>query len=118
MAISMSAETEFPEASATFIDWMLNSEEAGQILLSDRGLPANEDVRAAILPELGEAEQYAAEFIEDVSADIEDAPAPPPVGAGEVAAILARYNEQVLFGQMEPMAAAEAFIEEATSVTG
>lgn len=118
MAISMSAESEFPEASATFIDWMLNSEEAGKIILSDRGLPANEDVRAAILPELGEAEQYAAEFIEDVSADIEDAPAPPPVGAGEVAAILARYNEQVLFGQMEPMAAAEAFIEEAASVTG
>ncbi|WP_413451975.1 extracellular solute-binding protein [Georgenia phoenicis] len=118
MALSMSAETEHPEAAATFIDWMLNSPEAGEIILSDRGLPANLDVREHVLPSLSEAEQQAAEFIEAVSADIVDAPPAPPAGAGEVAATLARYNEQVLFGQLDPQEAAEQFIAEAASMTG
>lgn len=117
MSLSMSAKTEHPEAAAKFIDFMLNSPEVGEIILTDRGLPANLDVREHILGDLDDADQVAADFIADVTPDIVDAPPPPPAGAGEVAAILARYNEQVMFGQTDPLEAAEAFIDEATAAT-
>ena len=118
MALSMYADSEYPEAAATFIDWMLNSPDAGAIILTDRGLPANGAVRESIADQLSPAEQQAADFVAAVGEDVVDAPAPPPVGAGEVAALLSRLNEQVMFGQMDPMTAAEQFITEATAITG
>lgn len=118
MAISMSAESDYPEAAATFIDWMLNSTEAGEIILSDRGLPANMDVREHILDQLSDTEQQAADFIEDLAPDIVDAPPAPPRGAGQVADLLGRINEEVLFGQTTPQEGAERFISEAATITG
>lgn len=118
MAISMSADSDHPEEAALFIDWMLNSQTAGEILLTDRGLPANLEVREAILDQLSDAEQQAADWITEVTPDIVDATPSPPTGAGEVASLLERLNEQVLFGQLDPLQAAEQFIEEATAITG
>lgn len=118
MALSMSASSEYPEEAALFLDWMLNSPEAGEIILSDRGLPANLDVRAHIMDQLGEADQQAAQFVEDVSADILDSANTPPRGAGEVNSLLQRINEEVLFGQITPQEGAERFIEEASAITG
>ncbi|MGC0143667.1 MULTISPECIES: ABC transporter substrate-binding protein [unclassified Pseudactinotalea] len=118
MALSMSATSEHPEEAALFLDWMLNSEVAGEILLTDRGLPANMQVREAILEELPESEQQAADWIAEISPDIVDATPSPPTGAGEVASLLERLNEQVLFGQISPEEAAEEFIAEASEITG
>ncbi len=118
MALSMSAGSEHPEEAATFIDWMLNSPTAGEIILSDRGLPANMDVREHIMDRLSETEQQAAEFIAEVTDEVVDAPPAPPRGAGEVADLLARINEEVLFGQTTPQEGAERFIAEAAAITG
>lgn len=118
MALSMSANSENPEAAALFIDWMMNSPTAGEIYLSDRGLPANLDVREHILPLLDETQQQSADFIADVSQDIIDAPTTPPQGAGQVAAMLAQINEEVLFGQTTPQEGAERYVQEASSLTG
>jgi multiple sugar transport system substrate-binding protein len=118
MYVSMSADTECPDAAAKFIDFMVNSEAAGQLLKSDRGLPANEDVREAISGDFSPSEQKAADFIADVSDEIVDGAPVPPVGAGEVAAILDRYNNEVLFERMTPQDAAEAFRAEVESAIG
>ena len=48
MYYSISAKSEHPEESALLVDFLLNDPAAGEILLSDRGLPANTDVRAAV----------------------------------------------------------------------
>lgn len=117
MAISMSASTPHPEEAALFIDWMINSEEAGEIILSDRGLPANLDVRNAISGAMPEADQKSAEFMERVIDSVVDAPPPPPPGAGAVAGVLREINEAVMFGHLTPQEGAERFVAEATSLT-
>lgn len=118
MAISMSAETEYPEAAATFIDWMLNSPQAGELILNDRGLPANLEVREHIRSGFTDVEQIEVAFIESVAEDIVDAPPPPPPGAGQVSDILGRLNEAVLFEQITPEEGAEQFVAEASQATG
>src|SRR5690606_37904885 len=45
MYYSVSATSEHPEESAKFVDFLLNDPEAAAIMLTDRGLPANLDVR-------------------------------------------------------------------------
>ena len=118
MYISMAADTEAPAAAAKFIDWMVNSEEAGKILLSDRGLPANTDVRTAVESQFTPVDVKAAGFMAELEDHIVDGVPTPPVGAGQVAAILARINAEVLFERMTPEEGAKQFRAEVESVIG
>jgi multiple sugar transport system substrate-binding protein len=118
MYISMSADTESPAAAAKFIDFMVNSEEAGKLLLSDRGLPANTDVREAVQAQFTPSDVRAADFMKDLEDEIVDGVPTPPVGAGEVGAILGRINSEVLFERMTPEEGAKQFrteVEQAIS---
>lgn len=117
MYYSISADTEHPEEAAMFVDFLLNSDEAIDIMLTDRGLPANLEQRERIVPALPETEQSVFGFMDDVSDELGDPPPPPPDGAGDVPDILARLWEEVLFEQQTPLEAAEQFIQEATAAT-
>jgi multiple sugar transport system substrate-binding protein len=118
MLWSMSADTEHPEEAARFIDFLLNDERAAEIMLIDRGLPTNLDMREAITDSLDPANQLAAEFVNTVGAEAAAPPGVPPQGAGEVQLILQRLNEQVLFDQMSVEEAVEAFISESNTAIG
>ena len=59
---AMSAGTEHPEEAAKFIDFMLNSTEAAEIMLTDRGLPLNLANRDLITDALDAPNQQAAGF--------------------------------------------------------
>ncbi|MCL3859398.1 ABC transporter substrate-binding protein [Actinotalea sp. K2] len=118
MFLSMSARSQYPEAAATLIDYMLNDPEATEILLSDRGLPANTEVREAVRDQFSEVDQYAAEFLSDLETHIVDGLPVPPVGAGEVAEITRRINAEVLFDRLTPQQGAEQFIAEVSTATG
>src|SRR5690625_1618035 len=118
MHLAMSADTQYPEAAATFLDWLLNSQEAAEMIGTDRGLRANLDVRESTMDDLDEYEQQSAEFIEEITPDLVDGPVAPPAGAGEVSDLLERINEQVLFEKLSPQEGAEQFIAEAESITG
>ncbi|WP_309133518.1 extracellular solute-binding protein [Cellulomonas sp.] len=118
MYYSISARSEHPEAAAQLVDFLLNDEAAGEILLSDRGLPANTDVRAAVQDKFAETDKQAAEFLADLEDEIVDGPAVPPVGAGEVAEIIRRVNQEVLFGSLTPQEAAERFVQEVETAIG
>lgn len=109
---SASARTEHPEEVALFLDFLANSEEAGAILLAERGVPPNNDVRAAVTDELDRADAAAVEYIEDIGDEIGEAPAPPPVGGASVQKIFQRYVGEVLFERMSPADAAPAMIDE------
>jgi multiple sugar transport system substrate-binding protein len=85
-------------------------------VLSDLGLPANATVREAIADKLTPNEQIAADFIADLQDEVVDAPPSMPVGAGEVATIIKRINEEVLFKRMTPAQAAEQFRTEVEAV--
>ena len=81
-------------------------------------LSANLDVRTAIADSLTDADRRSAAFLDRVTPTIEDGLHTPPIGAGEVAGIMARLNEQVLFDQLTPEDAAEQFVTEVEAVIG
>lgn len=113
-----SADSEHPEEAAQFIDFLVNDPEAGELLLSDRGLPMNSQVREAISDELGDADTKSLEFVDEVSDELADPPAALPVGAGDVPDILTRYGEEFVFGDTSAAEAAEGFLEEANGALG
>ncbi|MGP7961257.1 ABC transporter substrate-binding protein [Sanguibacter sp. A247] len=112
MFYSASAKTKHPEEAKQFIDFLINSEEAGKLILTDRGLPGNTDVRASVLPLLGEADTVGATFVSGLEGVIKDGTPVPPVGSGKATEITGRVNSDVLFGTITPAEGAKRWIEE------
>ncbi|WP_304455112.1 ABC transporter substrate-binding protein [Nocardiopsis sp. YSL2] len=117
MFYSISAGSEHPEEAARFVDFLVNSNEAAELILADRGLPANIDVRGHIVSQLPEADARSAVFLSDIEGTIEDGNPPPPIGAGEVVNIIKRVSDEMGFGDLTPEEAAEQFTEEVEAAT-
>ncbi|WP_119727702.1 ABC transporter substrate-binding protein [Thermomonospora amylolytica] len=112
MYYTISARTENAEAARKFVDFMVNDPEAGAILLSDRGLPTNAKVVAAVKDRLAPADRKVLAFIESTRNELSTA-AVPPKGAMEMEDILERATDSVLFGKASPDAAAKTLLSEA-----
>ncbi|MCZ2810734.1 extracellular solute-binding protein [Modestobacter sp. VKM Ac-2979] len=112
---AVSSSCESPQEAAMLVDWLINSEDAVEIIKADRGLPVNTELRDQIAPTLDPAGQAAVSFVEEITPELQDPPALPPQGAGEVQAILQRYTEQILFDQISVEDAAEQFMSEVES---
>lgn len=109
---SASSQTEHPAEVALFLDFLANSEEAADLLLAERGVPANESIRAYITPKLGEADQDVVAFLDEIEPQVGDAPPATPPGGGVIESIIDQHTQQVLFGEMTPEEAAASFIAE------
>ncbi|MFA9444620.1 ABC transporter substrate-binding protein [Egicoccus sp. AB-alg6-2] len=118
MFYAVAADTPHPEEAALFVDFLLNDEQAAEIIMTDRGLPANTRIRDFVLPDLSPAEQQAADFLAEIEDELASPPPVPPVGAGEIVSIVQRINEEVLFGRLTPEEAAERFLSEANAAIG
>ncbi|MEV1169043.1 extracellular solute-binding protein [Nonomuraea sp. NPDC049784] len=112
MFYTASSKSEHAAEAAKFIDFMINDPEAGQIILSDRGLPASSKVLAAVKDKLPDADKKTLAFLDKVKGELADPPAAPPKGSSATEDILTRYSEEVMFGRMTPDDAAQKFITE------
>ncbi|GAA3568115.1 extracellular solute-binding protein [Nonomuraea rosea] len=109
---SVNAKSEHPQEAATFVDFLVNSPEAGKIILADRGIPANSDVRAAIQDVLGEGEKVQAAFIDELTPKAGPPLVIGPTGSTDTPKILDRVNAEVLFDRQRPAAAAADFVKQ------
>ncbi|NBE97707.1 extracellular solute-binding protein [Nonomuraea sp. KC401] len=109
---SINARSEHPEEAAKFVDFLVNSADAGKIILADRGIPANSDVREGIASVLGEEEKAQAEFIDDLTPKAGPPLVIGPAGSTDTPKILDRVNAEVLFGRQKPAEAAADFIQQ------
>ncbi|HEX4816642.1 MAG TPA: extracellular solute-binding protein [Nonomuraea sp.] len=115
MFYTASAKSEHAAETAKFVDFMVNDPEAGAIILSDRGLPANIKVLAAVKDKLPPADQKTLAFLEEVKGELTETPSAPPKGSSAMEDILTRYSEEVMFGRMTPDEAAQKLITEANA---
>ncbi len=114
--LSVYAGTDHPEEAQLFIDFFVNSPEAGEILLTERGVPPNQEVLDHILDDLEGYDQRSAEFLTEIEDEVGEAEPVPPVGFSAVPDILGRYEEEVYFDRMSAEEAASGFMAEAEDV--
>jgi multiple sugar transport system substrate-binding protein len=115
---AISSTTKAPQTSAALVNYLLNGDEAIDLIKTDRGLPSNLTQRSRILPALSETDAQGAAFIETITPDLVSIPPVPPIGAGEVPSIMQRVAEGLLFEQYGPADAAEQFVNEVNGVIG
>ncbi|WP_432537008.1 ABC transporter substrate-binding protein [Kineococcus arenarius] len=112
---SISSRSENPEAAATLVDWLTNSPEAAEILLTERGIPSDPELREQITPLLQPSDAQSVEYVESLEDVVVPAPPAAPPGANTLQDLVLRYGSEVLFGRQAPQAAAEAMIAELQS---
>ena len=120
MLWSAAAETDHPEEVQAVIGCLVNNEDAGVAQGMDRGLPANQEVREVARGQLEGPDLTAAEFLEEVEADVEaqDPEPVPAMGASAIQEILQRYLEELFFERLTPEEAAQQAHAAATSEVG
>ncbi|WP_460660619.1 ABC transporter substrate-binding protein [Kribbella swartbergensis] len=109
---SISSRSKHQKEAAEFVNFLANNPAAGNILLAERGVPPNTEIRAAVTPKLQPADAASAKFIQDIGKELGDPSPAPPVGGGQVEKIIQRYTTEVLFGRQTPDKAAQGFIDE------
>ncbi|MEV4759103.1 extracellular solute-binding protein [Micromonospora sp. NPDC049559] len=109
---TISSRSKHPKEAAKLVDFLVNSPEAGKIILTDRGIPANAQVRTAIEPTLTPDQTEQVQFI----AKVTEKAGPPlvigPAGSTDSVKILQRVNAEVLFNRESPAKGAEDFIDQ------
>ena len=116
MLWSISAQSKQKEAAVKLLNFFVADPEAGKLLGVERGVPPSDAVRKAVTPTLDELSQAMADYITLISDKVGPLPPPPPNGAGEVATLLRRVNEQVGFGRLSPAEGARQFITESNAI--
>ena len=112
---SVSAKSEHPAEAALFVDFMVNDPDAGAILGTERGLPANPTVVKAITGHLDANDKKVVDYTDAMTPDLGQAPEIVPNGASDTDTLILRYLQDVLFGKKTPQQAADGLIGELKS---
>lgn len=118
MFLSVSETSEHKKEAAEFIDWFLNSEEANEIMMAERGTPASSTARQQLI-DSGEMTEQQTEMFNyiDGSKDITgETPAPDPTGMAEINKVFKDIANTVFYGQQSPEEAAKQFREQAEEI--
>jgi multiple sugar transport system substrate-binding protein len=115
MLWSASAKTKNPEAAVAWINWWVNSTDAADIDQAERGIPANSELQAHILPKLTPAQQTVSKFITEIKPELGETPIAPPPGGGTMDDVMFRNVTDVLFGKTGTADAAKKFVDEMKS---
>ncbi len=108
------AKTKHPGVVVDVLNFFVNDPAAGKILGTERGLPANTDIRGTVAAALTDPNMKATvEFENTMTSKFGPAPVVPPNGQSAVRTLLTQEAEKVQFGQLSSRDAAKEFLQQA-----
>ncbi|HOJ09134.1 MAG TPA: sugar ABC transporter substrate-binding protein [Clostridiales bacterium] len=116
MIYVMSNFSKAPKETAMLLDYILNDEEAGNILKMERGAPPNKNVRNNIASSLSETDKNVISIIDNVAQTSTFSIEPYPPGFIEVLNLLIRESQQVMYDKKTPEQAMKDLETEANKV--
>lgn len=117
MFFSVSADCKDPDKAVELVNFLINSEEANQILLGERGIPASKSIADAIYDQLDESTQISTDFVNNViTPNCSQINPPAPNGNSEVTDLLIQLEEQVGYGATSAEAAGEAYFTQGNEI--
>ena len=114
--MAISADTEHPEAAALFLDFVVNSPEAGEIFGTTLGFPASSTKLEGATLEGADAQ--VADYLESVADRIGDAPPVPVVGYGSLEQTFWDLGKSIGLGAISVDDAVTQFFDEAAVILG
>lgn len=118
MFFSIAETSQVKKEAAEFIDWFINSEEANDIIMGERGTPVSSAVRDYMSGSGNMTAQQEEMFaiVNEAAALSGETPAPDPIGMSEINEAFRNAAYTVFYGQATPGEAAAAFRAEADAI--
>lgn len=116
---SISADTKNPDAAVALLNYLINSEEANEILLGERGVPASAKIADHISDLVSETEQKSFSYVTDViTPNCSPINPPDPAGMSELNDALKKIVEKVSYGECTPKEAAQEYYQKGVELWG
>lgn len=111
MFFSISENSKVKKECAEFIDWFINSEEANDIMMAERGTPVSSDIRQYMIDSgnLSSQQKDMFQYIDEAEKLSGTTPAPDPSGIAEINEAFNNAGNTVFYGQASPEKAAKTF---------
>jgi multiple sugar transport system substrate-binding protein len=109
---SIAAGSQNPEQAATLVDFLVNAPEAQAIQLLNRGVPSNEEAIEAMGDALTDTDLEVVDFLTAITPELGAAPAVQPMGTADSQNTFTRLLDEVRFGTITPVQAAEQTLTE------
>lgn len=118
MFFSIADTSKVKKEAAEFINWFMNSEEANDIMMVERGTPASSTVRDYMVNsgKLNDQQKAMFEAVESAQALCGETPAPDPAGTSEINEVFKNTAYSVFYGQTSPEEAAAKFRKDADAI--
>ncbi|MNZ72952.1 putative ABC transporter substrate-binding protein YesO [compost metagenome] len=116
MFMSASADSKHPKEAAMFIDFLVNSEEAADILETERGLPENKKIRTYLDPKFTDRDRKMIAMLEHVSGSQPAWYDAGPKGAGEVTKLFEQLVQKQQFDKASIDEVVAEFRQEADKI--
>lgn len=116
--LCISETSKVKDEAAAFINWFVNSEEANEIMMAERGVPSPAKVREFLINS-GEMDDKQKEMFEYADTVVEysgETPAPDPIGIAEVGESFKNCAYEAFYGKISTKEAAEKFRSEADEI--
>lgn len=108
----ISSGSQHPAEAAMLVDYLLNDKNVGEIFGTERGVPSNTGIRKDLSVTASGTDKLSLDFVDEIASTLGEAPEVTPNGASDLDKFIVRYQQDVVFGKQEPLAAAEAMIRE------
>ena len=109
---AISSGTQHPAEAAMLVDYLINDKNVGTILDTERGIPANNDIRKMLAKDAIGTDRTALDFVDEIQPTLGQSPSITPNGASELDKTIVRYQQDVVFGKRKALDAAKAMIAE------
>lgn len=118
MFFSVAQSSEHQKEAAEFINWFVNSEEANDIMLGERGTPVNSEIRDHLSEsgKLSTQQEDMFNYIDEAEALTGKTPDPDPTGMAEINKAFKDTANSAFYGQKSALEAAKAFREKANEI--
>lgn len=118
MFFSVAETSSVKKEAAEFINWFLNSDEANDIMMGERGTPASASAREHLISSgnLTAQQTDMFNFVDTAAAYCSDTPAADPAGISEINTLFKNIGYAVFYGQTTPAEAAAQFRSEANAI--
>ena len=118
MFFAVAETSNVKKEAAEFINWFVNSEEANDIIVGERGTPSSAAIRGHLVASgmLNEKQQEMFNFVDDAASLCGETPAPDPIGMAELNDVFKNMVNAAYYGQLSPEEAAANFRAEANEI--
>jgi multiple sugar transport system substrate-binding protein len=109
MFFSISEKSNYKEEAAQFINWFINSKEANDIALAERGVPVSATIREYLSPTLSPSQQDMFQYIDYITEHSAPEPVSNPLAGAVVGTALEELMMKAIFNEITPEVAATEF---------